>query len=57
MTIHYKTTKLTKALDYIRIHLSDGYSVSAYKSGIDYIVRVSGVEEVKGEPTEREEDA
>jgi hypothetical protein len=50
MTIQYKTTELIKALDYIRIHQRDGYFVSAYKSGIDYIVRVSGVEEVKDEP-------
>jgi hypothetical protein len=47
MTIRYKTTDLSTAMDYIRIHLSNKYSVSAYKSGLDYVVQVSGLEEVK----------
>ena len=47
MTIRYKTTDLSKAIEYMRIHLRDKYFVSAYKRGIEYIVQISGVEEVK----------
>ena len=50
MTIRYKTTDLSKAMEYMRIHLRDKYFVSAYKRGIEYIVQVSGLEEVKDEP-------
>ena len=50
MTIRYKTTDLSKAMEYMRIHLRDKYFVSAYKCGIEYIVQVSGLEEVKDEP-------
>ena len=47
MTIRYKTTDLSTAIEYMRIHLRDKYFVSAYKRGIEYIVQISGVEEVK----------
>ena len=47
MTIRYKTTDLSKAIEYMQIHLRDKYFVSAYKCGIEYIVQISGVEEVK----------
>lgn len=47
MTIRYKTTDLSKAIEYMRIHLRDKYFVSAYKRGIEYIVQISGVEVVK----------
>lgn len=50
MTIRYKTTDLSMAMEYMRIHLRDKYFVSAYKNGIEYIVQVSGLEEVKTEP-------
>lgn len=47
MTIRYKTTDLSKAIEYMRLHLRDKYFVSAYKCGIEYIVQISGVEEVR----------
>ena len=50
MTIRYYTTDLSKAMEYMRIHLRDKYFVSAYKRGIEYVVQVSGLEEVKDEP-------
>ena len=50
MTIRYYTTDLSKAMEYMRIHLRDKYYVLAYKRGIEYVVQVSGLEEVKEEP-------
>ena len=47
MTIRYYTTDLSKAMEYIRIHLRDKYSVSAYKRGLEYIVQISGLEEAE----------
>lgn len=47
MTIRYKTTDLSRAIEYMRIHLRDKYFVSAYKRGIEYIVQISGVESVE----------
>ena len=46
MTIRYKTTDVYKAMEYIQIHLRDGYFVSAYRQDGEYIVQVSGVEAV-----------
>lgn len=54
MTIRYKTTDLSKAMEYMRIHLRDKYSVSAFKRGLEYIVQISGLEEA--EQTEPQTD-
>ena len=55
MTIRYKTRDLFYALEYIRIHLRDGYFASAYKRNGEYIIQISGLEEAKAEQTERSE--
>ena len=52
MTIRYKTRDLSYALEYMRIHLRDKYFVSAYKRNGEYIVQISGLEEVEEEQTE-----
>ena len=55
MTIRYKTRDLSYALEYIRIHLRDGYFASAYKRNGEYIIQISGLEEAKAEQTEQTE--
>ena len=59
MTIRYKTRDLSYAIEYIRIHLRDKYFVSAYKSNGEYIMQISGLEEVNevAEQTEPQIDA
>ena len=54
MTIRYKTRDLSYAVEYMRIHLRDKYFVSAYKRNGEYIIQISGVEEVKDEAEQTE---
>ena len=54
MTIRYKTRDLSYAVEYMRIHLRDKYFVSAYKRNGEYIIQISGLEEVKDEAEQTE---
>lgn len=54
MTVRYTTRDLSKAVEYMRLHLSDNYFVSAYRRRGEYIVQVSGLEEVKDEGRQEE---
>ena len=58
MTIRYKTRDLYYAIEYMRIHLRDKYFVSAYKRNGEYIIQISGLEEVNevAEQTEPQTD-
>ena len=47
MTVQYRTADLSRAMEYIRIHLRDDYFTSAFKDGAMYVVQISGLEEVK----------
>jgi len=42
--VRYKTMVLSRAIEYMRLHLRDGYDVSATKSGLEYIVEIIGLD-------------